>query len=111
MRNSPIIRKSSKSQANEFWGVKQPPRSQFTLKATNLHWGVNEADLREIFGTSMVDCQIQYDESGRSLGEASLAFDSALSRDRAFESGNEQYELDGLVMHLEKVSSAQIVRR
>jgi len=81
------------------------------LHISNLHFGVSNKDLRELFEDigPLKKATVHYDKSGRSLGTAEVTF---FSRDAAIRAINkyDQRHLDGRPMNIKLVPSRSDTR-
>jgi hypothetical protein len=93
------IRRSSKKASNEFWGTNRTQRSDFSLLVKGLHFATTSQNLLSLFNCALVE--INYDESGRSTGEAVLYFETASARDASL-LGMRNPTVDGVAVTLEK---------
>ncbi|TIB18938.1 hypothetical protein E3P92_00387 [Wallemia ichthyophaga] len=67
---------------------RQPPdgEKENQVKLSNLHYEINEEMLANIFnGFQLTKLVVKYDKSGRSTGEAVVAFEKSIDADRAID--------------------------
>ena len=87
---------------------------KFILFISNLHWNVssdgnkdqvNIIDLEQLFSgySGLVDVKLKYDNSGRSLGEATIVYDVEESADSAMQFYDNR-EFDGMPIRIKKKS-------
>ncbi|TIB98270.1 major facilitator superfamily MFS-1 [Wallemia mellicola] len=79
---------------------RQPPAGEREnqIKMTNVHYEINEEMLGNIFnGYQVTKLRIRYDKSGRSTGEAIVAFESSEDADRAIEEFNGKTAKDQII--------------
>ncbi|TIB71413.1 hypothetical protein E3Q24_02331 [Wallemia mellicola] len=79
---------------------RQPPAGEREnqIKMTNVHYEISEEMLGNIFnGYQVTKLRIRYDKSGRSTGEAIVAFESSEDADRAIEEFNGKTAKDQII--------------
>ncbi|TIB93557.1 major facilitator superfamily MFS-1 [Wallemia mellicola] len=79
---------------------RQPPAGEREnqIKMTNVHYEISEEMLGNIFnGYQVTKLRIRYDKSGRSTGEAIIAFESSEDADRAIEEFNGKTAKDQII--------------
>ena len=90
-------------QNDKFQSISNATR-KFQMNLSNIHYNVSEQDLLQLFGgpSAVISCKIDYDESGRSLGTATILF---VSKESA-QDYSQKYQgqmLDGRLLNMELV--------
>ena len=90
-------------QNDKFQSISNATR-KFQMNLSNIHYNVSEQDLLQLFGgpSAAISCKIDYDESGRSLGTATILF---VSKEIA-QDYSQKYQgqmLDGRLLNMELV--------
>ncbi|CAI2379900.1 unnamed protein product [Moneuplotes crassus] len=101
-------KKLIKAEDEEVKQVKQSTK----LKVLNLNRSITNEDLNELFNHigPLTECRREYDEFGRPLGSASVAFEHAKDAKKAFDEYNGG-ELDGNVMVIQFVADNKSKRQ
>ncbi|CAI2379809.1 unnamed protein product [Moneuplotes crassus] len=84
------------------------PKESTKLKVLNLNRSITNEDLNELFNHigPLTECRREYDEFGRPLGSASVAFEKVKDAKKAFDEYNGG-ELDGNVMVIQFVPDSK----